>query len=101
MTTSIEADLQRRLGLTQDKGVLVVEVQPDSPAAAASLRPLDMILTIGETATASVDALKQSIDAVRPGRSVEVAFIREGRLRKTHVVIGGARSGVVEAALRS
>jgi S1-C subfamily serine protease len=99
IATAIEPDLQRRLGLTQDKGVLLVDVQPGSPAAAASLRPMDIVVTIGETATTTVEALKQRIDALPPGRTVEVAFVREGRLRKTHVVIGGSPAGVVEAGM--
>lgn len=97
VATGIEANLQRRLGLAQDRGVLLVDVQAGSPAAAASLRPLDIVVSIGETSVATVEALKRRIDVLRPGRSVEVAFIREGRLRRTHVVMGAARPGVVEA----
>jgi S1-C subfamily serine protease len=97
--TGIDAATRRALGLTQDKGVLLVEVQPDSPAAAASLRALDVVVSIGETPTATVEALKERIDALRPGRTTEVAFIREGRLRRTHVVMADGRAGVVEAAI--
>ena len=97
MATAIEPELQKRLGLTQDRGVLLVDVQAGSPAAAASLRPMDIVVSIGEKAVTTVDALKQRIDALRPGRNVEVTFLREGRLRRTHVVVGGAPSGVVEA----
>ncbi len=100
IATAIDAGLQKRLGLSQDKGVLLVDVAAGSPAAAASLRALDIVVAVGETPVTAVDALKERIDGLRPGRTVEVVFIREGRLRRTHVVIGGAASGVVEAALR-
>jgi serine protease Do len=99
VSTTIEAAVRKAAGLAQDRGVLLVDVQPASPAAAASLRPLDVVVSIGETATTTVEALKERIDALRPGRTVEVTFIREGRLRRTHVVIGGSPAGVVEAAL--
>ena len=98
MATAIEPELQKRLGLTQDRGVLLVDVQAGSRAAAASLRPMDIVVSIGDTAVTTVDALKQRIDALRPGRNVEVPFLREGRLRRTHVVVGGAPTGVVEAS---
>jgi serine protease Do len=99
VATAIEPELRRRLGLEAEKGVLLVDVQPGSPAADASLRPLDIILSIGEVPVASAEALKRRIDAARPGHSIEVAFLRQGRLRRTHVVIGGRPRGVVEAAL--
>jgi len=99
VSTAIEPGLRRRLGLEAERGVLLVDVQPGSPAAAASLRPLDVIVSIGDAPVASAEALKQRIDAARPGRSLEVVFLREGRLRRTHAVIGGGSRGVVEAAL--
>jgi serine protease Do len=95
---SIEPELRKRLGLVQQAGVLLVEVQAGSPAAAASLRPMDIVLRIGETEAGGVDALKAGIDALRPGRTVELTFLREGRLRKTHVVLEQRSRGVVEAA---
>jgi S1-C subfamily serine protease len=99
VATALEAEVRRRLGLQQDKGVLLVDVQAGSPAAAASLRALDIVVSIGEMPVTAVEDLKRRIDSLRPGRSAEVAFLREGRLRRTHVVIGGATPGVVEAAL--
>ncbi len=99
VATALDAKLPNKLGLSQEKGVLLVDVQPGSPAAEASLRPLDIVVSIGDTPTTSVDALKERIDALKPGRNVEVTFIRDGRLRRTHVVIGGAPAGVVEARI--
>jgi S1-C subfamily serine protease len=99
VATAIEAEVRQRLGLKQDKGVLLVDVQAGSPAAAASLRALDIVLSIADMPVTAVEDLKRRIDALRPGRSAPVAFLRENRLRRTHVVIGGAARGVVEAAL--
>jgi S1-C subfamily serine protease len=99
VATALEAEVRQRLGLKQDKGVLLVDVQPGSPAAAASLRALDIVVSIGEMPVTAVEDLKRRIDSLRPGQSAEMAFLREGRLRRTHVVIGGATPGVVEAAL--
>ncbi len=86
--TAIEPALQTRLGLAQDKGVLLVDVQPGSPAADASLRALDVVVSISDTSVTTVEALKERIDATKGGVNVEVAFIREGKLRRTHAVLG-------------
>jgi S1-C subfamily serine protease len=91
--------VRERLGLKQERGVLLVDVQPGSAAATASLRPLDIVVSIGDTPVTAVEDLKRRIDSLRAGRNVEVAFLREGRLRRTHVVIGGMPRGIVEARL--
>jgi len=89
MATAIDDAVMRRLGLKEAKGVLLVDVQAGSPAERASLRPLDIILRLGEAPVATVEALKQRIDAIENGRSIEVTFLRGGTIRRTHVVIGG------------
>jgi S1-C subfamily serine protease len=87
ISTSLEGDVAARAGLTAPGGVLVVEVTPGSPAQRASLRPMDVIVRFGEAATTSLDALKKEIDNAVSGANVEIAFIREGRLRVTHAVV--------------
>ncbi|HXH20896.1 MAG TPA: trypsin-like peptidase domain-containing protein [Dehalococcoidia bacterium] len=99
VSTTIEPDVRKRLGLKQERGVLLVDVQPGSAAATASLRPLDIVVSIGDMPVTAVEDLKRRIDSLRAGRNVEVAFLREGRLRRTHVVIGGMPRGIVEARL--
>jgi S1-C subfamily serine protease len=87
IATAVDAALAQRLGLKEQRGVLVVDVTPGSPAERASLRPLDIVLRIGDGPVASAEALKQRIEAVPSDRGVEVAFLRGGTLRKTHVVL--------------
>jgi S1-C subfamily serine protease len=89
MATPIDEALVKRLGLPEARGVLVVDVQAGSPAERASLRPLDIIVKLGDGVIATVDALKRHLDVLPDGRSVEVAFLRGGTLRRTHVVVGG------------
>jgi S1-C subfamily serine protease len=88
MPTSIDQTVAERLGLREPKGILVVEVQADSPAERASLRPLDVLVRFGEAPLSNVDSLKQHIDVQPEGRSVEMTFLRGGTVRKTHVVLG-------------
>jgi S1-C subfamily serine protease len=89
MPTAIEAAVAKRYELTQTQGVLVMDVTQDSPAERGSLRPLDVIVRIGETAVDSLEALKRAIDAMQANAGTEVAFLRGGTLRRTHVAVGG------------
>jgi S1-C subfamily serine protease len=88
MPTPLDKTVAERLGLKEPKGILVVEVQANSPAERASLRPLDVLVRFGDAPLSNLDSLKQHIDVLPEGRSVEVSFLRGGTLRKTHVVLG-------------
>lgn len=52
------------------KGVSVASVTPGSPASDAGLRPGDVILQIGDTATPSVDVFQKTINAVGANEGV-------------------------------
>ena len=87
MPTTIDAALSKRIDLKEPRGILVIDVQTNSPAERASIRALDILVRMGEAPLTSVEALKQRLDTVTSGRSVEVSFLRGGTLRKTHVVV--------------
>ena len=89
--TAIEPEVAKRLGLADARGVLLVEVQPSSAAERASLRPMDVIVRVGADNVASAEALREAIGRLADGVGVEVAFVREGRLRVTHVVVGAVK----------
>ena len=98
--TAIEADVARRNGVQQTHGLLVMEVVPNSAAARGNLRPTDVIVRIGDTTVDSPDAVKRAIEAVPPGVGVEVAFLRGGTLRRTHIVLAPTvRVQGIEASL--
>lgn len=88
MASNLEAAVARRYSLPQERGVLVVEVTPDSPAARASLRALNVIVKLDETPVASVEELQKTLERLADGYSLEVSFLRGGTLRKTHALIG-------------
>ena len=98
--TAIEADVARRNGVQQTHGLLVMEVVANSAAARGNLRPTDVIVRIGDTAVDSPDAVKRAVEAVPPGVGVEVAFLRGGTLRRTHIVLAPTvRVQGIEASL--
>lgn len=91
MATVIEPDLRRRLNLAQERGVLIAEVQPGSAAERASLRVLDVIIKVGEKPVSSIEDLKREMDSLPSRQSIELSFLREGRVRRTHVVLEAAQ----------
>ncbi len=65
--------------LPVDKGALIIEVAPRSPAYKAGIRVGDIITGIGETPINSADDLKKEISRRRIGEEIEVHTIRAGR----------------------
>jgi S1-C subfamily serine protease len=80
----------RTLGIVAapaEGGVLVLEVELDSPAARASLRAQDVIIALDGRKVASAGQIAEALRSIRPGQTVEVAFLRQGRRGKTTVVL--------------
>jgi len=67
----------RRHG-SRGEGLEVVEVLPGSPAAAAGLRPEDLILSVDGAPMTTVDELQGLMVADRIGRSVTMRVLRAG-----------------------
>ena len=76
--------LARELG--QDSGVEVVQVVEDSPAAAAGLRPEDLIVSMDDVRIDSVDKLHRLMVSDAIGRTIRVGLIREGRRLEVELV---------------
>ena len=55
---------REQLGLKEGEGVVVENVLPDSPAAAAGVQDGDVILQANQTAVGSVAELKKEVDKV-------------------------------------
>ena len=77
-----------RIGV--DAGVLVVQVVPESPAAAAGLRPGDVIIKAqGKVITEPVE-IQQAVEAAGVGNPMELEVHRDGENLVLKVVTGTA-----------
>ena len=65
--------------LERRAGVEVVDVVADSPAAAAGLRPEDLIVAIDDTAVERIDDVQRLLVGDRIGETVQLDVLREGR----------------------
>jgi serine protease Do len=69
-------------------GVLVQEVQPGGPADKAGLRPGDIITSIDGRTIKDGNDLVNEIASRRPGSTVRLGYIRDGKPSDTTVTIG-------------
>jgi len=78
----------RELGQGQTDGVLIREVPPGGPAAAAGLQAGDIIVKLGDRVVSSADDLILAIRSYRIGESVTIEYIRSGDRRTTKALLG-------------
>jgi serine protease Do len=76
-TRPLPPRLARRLG--REAGVEVVQVVEGTPAAAAGLRPEDLIVELDSTPVADVNDIQRLMVVERIGAKVPVRILREGR----------------------
>jgi serine protease Do len=61
------------------RGLLVIEVAPGTPAEAARLLPGDVLLQVGGVAVNELPALRRAVAAARPDQALPVVVVRRGR----------------------
>lgn len=82
---NVEPALARKLELPSTSGVLVAEVNPRSPADRAGIRSGDVIVEFNKQEVKDVRQLRWEVARTRPGTSVPVQVIRNGRSRSLTV----------------
>jgi len=84
--TAIPRVLARANQLAVSSGVLVVSVQPDSPAATAGLREGDVILACADEPVAGLDDLHRHLTEERIGAPTPLTILRRAGRRRVTVV---------------
>jgi serine protease Do len=77
--------LRRAVGLSERDGVLVREVETDSPAAAAGIERGDLLVAAGEHPLERVETLYEALDAARADGRLELTIVRGNDERTVEV----------------
>ena len=88
---SLTADLIAGLGLKQRQGVLVEDVEPYGPAAAAGLLPGDVLVSLGAEPVPTMRDLYRAECALAAGAPVELAVMRGPDMRLLRITPDAAR----------
>ena len=87
--TDITPSLARNLGLPSDRGVGLVSVDPDSPAAEGGLQANDIIIRLAGKEIRNSGDLVEVLRQYREGEEITVHFYRDGDEKETTVKLGG------------
>jgi serine protease Do len=73
----LTTDLAKKFGVAESEGVLVNEVFPNDPAAAAGIKPGDIILRIDGHVVDSPNKLSRLIGTLAPGSTSKIEVVRD------------------------
>lgn len=89
----IDAGTARAYNLPVDHGVVVVP-QPGGPAERAGIRAQDIVVAIDGQKIGSISDMRRELFRKKPGDSVRVEVVRDGRRHTLTVVLTELRSGL-------
>jgi serine protease Do len=85
---TLTPDLAKSLGADGTEGVLIAQVNADSPAGKAGLKNGDIITKVKERAVTSPEDLQDAVASMSPGEKVSVEIVRDGKAQTVEVVLG-------------
>jgi Do/DeqQ family serine protease len=86
---TVTADVAEQLGLDrQTRGVVVTDIDPDSPAEKAGLKRTDVILAIDEHPISTWEELRLLVSQVQPDSKAVLKVVRDGKPRTIEVTVG-------------
>ena len=91
--------LAKQFGLSEPRGVLVSQVNPDSAAKKAGVKTGDVILRYGKTDVTSVRQLRDLVANTQPGTEVKITVQRNGKEQTLNAVIGSQAAENVAASV--
>ena len=95
----VSADIAESLGLSEAKGALVTEPQPESPALEAGLKSGDVVTAVDGELVESPRDLARKIADITPGDDAEITVWRGGDSRTLQVEIGTLKEPKKAAAI--
>ena len=84
----LDEELAGVLGAPGGKGALVASVEPDSPAARGGLKPGDIVIGVAGKAVQKQRDMAEAVADAKPGSTVAVAVLRNGRRMEHQVAVG-------------
>lgn len=96
----VDEELAHSFGLKEARGILISEVQDDSPAAKAGLKRGDVIIRLGGSVVADVNQLRNRVALMAPKSKTSLRVIRDSKEKDIEVVIGERPSNLNQITQR-
>lgn len=84
----VTPELAKGFGLSRGGGAVVLNVEPDTPAAHAGLKKGDVILELNGESVSDNSQLAAHISQMAPGTSVKLKVWRDGKAQDLNITLG-------------
>ncbi len=84
----VTAEMAEILNLPRAQGVIVSQLEPNSPAARAGLRRRDVILEANGNPITAYDAFRNMVASMQPGTTIQLLVWRRGKTFPLPVTLG-------------
>lgn len=96
---NITPELAGSLGLQHDKGVLVTQIIPGSPADKAGIQTKDIVLTVNNKPIENASQIHNILGLMRPGTPITINILREQKPMTLSAVVGNPKTMQKQRAL--
>jgi len=87
---TVDGELAAALGLAQPQGLLIDDLHPESPLAAAGLEPGDVVVALEGDPVESAAELDFRAATLGTGREARIGYLRDGRRAEARVALAPA-----------
>jgi len=95
---SVTPDMAESMGMKTDKGAIVAETMPGTPAADAGLKAGDVITKLNGEAVADAGDLTRRVGSFKPDAKVELTYMRDGTEKTAQITLGDQKNEKVAKA---
>ena len=89
---NVNEQMAKELGLSKAQGVVIAQVEKDSPAAQAGLRVGDVVLKINGSTVESIRDFARFVGENKPGTRLQLEIWRDGHSEQKELVVGQSAS---------
>ncbi|MEH6638382.1 MAG: DegQ family serine endoprotease [Porticoccaceae bacterium] len=83
----VDKDLAKSLGLSKPQGALIAQVEENSPADKAGMKPGDVVIKLNGRSIVDASDLPHTVGLIKPGTTVAGTLIRNGQRREVSVKV--------------
>jgi serine protease Do len=76
---SLPKELASTLKIDQETALMIMQVEPGSPASEAGLTLGDMLISMNDQPVNGIDDIQRALGAAKRGDSVQLGYIRGGK----------------------
>jgi S1-C subfamily serine protease len=87
-TVKITESMQSQLSITNQRGLMIVSLEPNQAAEKAGILLGDILVSLNEQPIEESRAFQFFLDSRSIGQTIKVQFIRGGELRQLEVIVG-------------